>query len=155
MGQAGAIMYLVERGKEVRQPRAAVACYGNRHDSILPRSRRPSLLTGRLCALRLLVPLNCGGESLRHGGARMEPEIALGAGDIEAAPRLAIRLAGIPYDAAIITAQAGERVKSTCKSSLLTQRQHFLRFRLRCGLFIEQVGNIGPTAHVQALGDPF
>src|ERR1035438_5698205 len=33
MGQAGAIMYLVERGKEVRQPRAAVACYGNRHDS--------------------------------------------------------------------------------------------------------------------------
>src|ERR1035438_179454 len=111
MGQAGAIMYLVERGKEVRQPRAAVACYGNRHDSILPRSRRPSLLTGRLCALRLLVPLNCGGESLRHGGARMEPEIALGAGDIEAAPRLAIRLAGIPYDAAIITAQAGDGLR--------------------------------------------
>ena len=43
---------------------------------------------------------------------------------------------------------------ASCKSLLLTQRQHFLRLRLRWGLFIEQVGNIGPTAHVQALGNP-
>ena len=38
--------------------------------------------------------------------------------------------------------------------SLLTRRQHFLRLRLRWGLFIEQVGNIRPIGDVQTLGDP-
>ena len=32
--------------------------------------------------------------------------------------------------------------------SLLTQRQHFLSLRMGLGLLIQQVGDLGPTAHV-------
>jgi hypothetical protein len=47
--------------------------------------------------------------------------------------------------------------KATCgfiKSSLLTQWQHLLRLRLRFWGLIQQIGNAGPSAHLQARGDP-
>ena len=38
--------------------------------------------------------------------------------------------------------------------SLWTQRQQLLSLRRSFWWLIQQVGNVGPTAHVQALGDP-
>ena len=44
--------------------------------------------------------------------------------------------------------------RHTQVSSLLTQRQHLLFVRLRFWGLIQQVGNVSPSAHLQALGDP-
>ena len=38
--------------------------------------------------------------------------------------------------------------------SLLTQGQHLLSLQMGLRLLIQQVGDVCPTAHVQALSDP-
>jgi hypothetical protein len=40
------------------------------------------------------------------------------------------------------------KCKCKCQSSPLTQRQHLLSFWFRLRLLIQQVGDVGPTAHV-------
>src|ERR1017187_3633667 len=44
--------------------------------------------------------------------------------------------------------------KDKCQSSLWTHRYHLLSLRLGFWGRIEQVGNIGPSAHLQPVGDP-
>ena len=46
------------------------------------------------------------------------------------------------------------QVSGKYQSSLLTQRQQLLSLRLRFWGLIQQVGNVGPSAPLQARGDP-
>jgi hypothetical protein len=71
-------------------------------------------------------------------------DFALGATNPPTITRQPQKVTVLPGQAASMSVAAtGVQV-----SSLLTQRQHLLRFRMRLGWLIQQVGNVGPTAHV-------